>query len=89
MRLRFLAGVALTAILGAAPASAGILGGQKKFPKAISYVGERVERSKPAGAIVKHPPKKYSGPGWGSRFDQARNNYPDKPLMPFVMAQDR
>jgi hypothetical protein len=34
--------------------------------------------------IRRHPPGKYSAPEWGSRFDQIKNNYPPRPLLPYL-----
>jgi hypothetical protein len=87
MSLRHFASAVLLVVV-AVPASAGILGG-KKLPRAISYVDKRVDRSDRVGGIVKHPPAKYSKPGWGSRFDLVRDNYPPRPLTPFLMHQER
>jgi hypothetical protein len=74
---------------GAATAEAGILGGGKKLPKPISLTTKRVERSLTYGQQVKHPPKKYSGASWGSRFDQVRDNYPVRPPIHYIMTPER
>lgn len=89
MSVRLLACLALGGLVVAAPASAGILGGGRKLPKPISHVREAVDRSDRAGGIVKHPPAKYSKPEWGSRFDLVKDNYPPRPLMPYLRHQDR
>ncbi len=86
MRFRFLLPVlGLAAVAGTA--EAGILDVFKKpggLPKPISYVGERVSRSSASGqdVLVRHPPSQYSGPEWGSRFEQIKHNYPPRPLSP-------
>ena len=82
MRLRML----LTAVAVLAAAGCASTGGSKqtRLPKPISLIDERVERS--AGAtqplVVSHPPTRYSGFDWGSRFDQIKYNYPPRPLTP-------
>ena len=86
MRLRLL--LSLAALLATAGnADAGVrefFSTKPGLPKPISLTDERVERS--AGATrplaVTHPPPKYSGPDWGSRFDQIKYNYPPRPLTP-------
>lgn len=88
MRLRLLACAAALAFLST-PAHAGFLGGKKKLPSPIRYTTDRVERSPHVGGIIKHPPRKYSGQSWGSRFDLMLHGYPTKPLMPFLLHQDR
>ncbi|HET7293998.1 MAG TPA: hypothetical protein VFM88_16350 [Vicinamibacteria bacterium] len=86
MRLRFLLLIlGLAAVAGTA--EAGILDAFKRpggLPKPVSYVGERVARSNvpTQTVLVRHPPKQYSEPGWGSRFDQIKHNYPPRPLSP-------
>lgn len=87
MRLRTLSAVLLLA--AATTAEAGILGGRKKLPQAISLTSTRVERSLTYGLQAKHPPRKYSGPNWGSRFDLARDNYPDRRPAPYLMRPER
>jgi len=83
MRLCLL--LSLAALLAAAGnADAGIFKKPSSLPTPISLTDERVERS--AGAtqplLQNHPPPNYSGPDWGSRFDQIKNNYPPRPLTP-------
>ena len=85
MRLRLL--LSLAALAAAGNADAGVREFFKRpgsLPTPISLTNERVERS--AGAtqalLQKHPPPNYSGPDWGSRFDQIKNNYPPRPLTP-------
>jgi len=86
MRLRLL--LSLAAFLATAGnADAGVRDFFKKpasLPTPISLTQERVERS--AGAtqpfLKNHPPPNYSGPDWGSRFDQIKYNYPPRPLTP-------
>ncbi len=93
MRLRLLLSLAaLLATAGSADAGvreffSDVKGAFKKpgsLPTPISLTHERVERS--AGAtqpfLQNHPPPNYSGPGWGSRFDQIKYNYPARPLTP-------
>ncbi len=92
MRLRLL--LPIVALLGTAGSvEAGIRDAFKKpssFPKPISLIDDRVERSAAATRelIKRHPPGKYSGAEWGSRFDQIKNNYPPRPLAPFLMRRD-
>ncbi len=89
MCLRLVGLVAAFSML-AGPAAAGIFGKSKpKLPTAISHTAARVQRSTSVGLVVKHPPAKYSGAFWGSRFDLARDNYPVRPLMPFLLHSDR
>ncbi len=87
MSLRFAGLVAVLSML-AGPADAGIFGkGTPKFPKPISMTSDRVQRSHTVGKSTRL--SKYSGATWGSRFDLARDNYPTKPLMPFLLHTDR
>jgi hypothetical protein len=81
MRLRFL--LSVVALLAAA-GHAGAGSTQRRLPKPISLIDDRVERSAGAtqGVLATHPPAKYSGPDWGSRFDQIKYNYPPRPLTP-------
>lgn len=88
MSLRLLACAALL-IAASIPAEAGVFSSKKKLPTPIRYTSNRVERSGPQTGIVRHPPKRYSKPSWGSRFDLARDNYPAKPLTPFLLHQQR
>lgn len=88
MSLRLLACAAVLAFLST-PAEAGIFGGKKKLPTPIRYTADRVDRSPRFGRIVKHPPKQYSRPNWGSRFDLMRDNYPARAVMPFLTHQER
>jgi hypothetical protein len=73
------------AILGLFAVSAEA--GTKNFPKPISLTTERVERSITHGSITNKPPQKYRSASWGSRFDLTRDNYPPKPLMPFLLVK--
>jgi hypothetical protein len=68
MSVRF-AFAALALLLVAGHAEAGIFGGGDKLPKPISMTGERVHRSRSEGFQGRHPPKEYSGIGWGRRQD--------------------
>jgi hypothetical protein len=90
MRLRLLLSiVALVAVTGTAEAGVrsffkSALQKPGGLPKPIGYTSERVERSGVAmqSFLVRHPPAKYSGHDWGSRFDQIKHNYPPRPLSP-------
>ncbi len=85
---RVLGAVLVLAVAGTA--EAGIFGGQKKLPRAISLTSDRVERSRAIGSQQsKHPPKKYSGPSWGSAFDQVLKNYPPREPVHHVMRSER
>jgi hypothetical protein len=70
MSLRFL-GVALAVALFAGRAEAGIFGSGDRLPKPISLTSNRVERSSNQGFPARHPPKEYSNPKWGTRWDLA------------------
>lgn len=88
MSLRLLACAALV-LAASSPAEAGVFSSKTKLPTPIRYTTERVERSTSVGTIVKHPPQKYAKPSWGSRFDLVRDNYPARPIMPFLLHQER
>jgi hypothetical protein len=83
MNLRFLVVTALLTSL-AGRAEAGVFGGKDTLPKPVSLVSERVERNVFVGLQARHPPKQYSGPKWGARWDLSLKDV-ERPLRPSLL----